>query len=54
MNYEDSTNVQLDFQLPTRFNLSYVSETGEKKGPVVSHRVILGSVERMIADCCFY
>lgn len=41
--------IQLDFQLPIRFNLSYVSETGEKKQPVIIHRAILGSVERMIA-----
>ncbi|XP_033214455.1 threonine--tRNA ligase 1, cytoplasmic isoform X2 [Belonocnema kinseyi] len=41
--------IQLDFQLPIRFNLSYVSETQEKKRPVIIHRAILGSVERMIA-----
>ncbi|KAL3288602.1 hypothetical protein HHI36_003040 [Cryptolaemus montrouzieri] len=41
--------IQLDFQLPIRFNLSYVSESGEAKRPVIIHRAILGSVERMIA-----
>ncbi|XP_067002858.2 threonine--tRNA ligase 1, cytoplasmic isoform X2 [Anabrus simplex] len=41
--------IQLDFQLPIRFNLTYVSESGEKKRPVIIHRAILGSVERMIA-----
>lgn len=41
--------IQLDFQLPLRFNLSYVSETGEKKRPVIIHRAILGSLERQIA-----
>ncbi|GLH06187.1 Threonyl-tRNA synthetase, cytoplasmic [Gryllus bimaculatus] len=41
--------IQLDFQLPIRFNLGYVSESGEKKRPVIIHRAILGSVERMIA-----
>ncbi|KAG4073712.1 hypothetical protein HA402_000936 [Bradysia odoriphaga] len=41
--------VQLDFQLPIRFNLSYVAESGEKKRPVMIHRAILGSVERQIA-----
>jgi len=41
--------IQLDFQLPVRFNLNYISETGEKKRPVIIHRAILGSVERMIA-----
>ncbi|KAK9497601.1 hypothetical protein O3M35_004298 [Rhynocoris fuscipes] len=41
--------IQLDFQLPKRFNLYYVGEDGEKKQPVMIHRAILGSVERMIA-----
>ncbi|CAG9833707.1 unnamed protein product [Diabrotica balteata] len=41
--------IQLDFQLPIRFNLSYVSDSGEKKRPVMIHRAILGSVERCIA-----
>ncbi|XP_017893242.1 threonine--tRNA ligase, cytoplasmic isoform X2 [Ceratina calcarata] len=41
--------IQLDFQLPIRFNLTYVNESGEKKRPVIIHRAILGSVERMIA-----
>ncbi|GAB0094486.1 Threonyl-tRNA synthetase [Sergentomyia squamirostris] len=41
--------IQLDFQLPIRFNLSYVSASGETKKPVIIHRAILGSVERMIA-----
>ncbi|KAK6624040.1 Threonine--tRNA ligase 1, cytoplasmic [Polyplax serrata] len=41
--------IQLDFQLPIRFNLNYVCESGEKKRPVIIHRAILGSVERMIA-----
>jgi len=41
--------IQLDFQLPQRFKLAYVTETGEKKQPVIVHRAILGSVERQIA-----
>eukprot|EP00092_Neocalanus_flemingeri_P024362 GFUD01026418.1.p1 GENE.GFUD01026418.1~~GFUD01026418.1.p1 ORF type:complete len:743 (-),score=268.24 GFUD01026418.1:167-2395(-) len=41
--------IQLDFQLPLRFNLSYIDEKGEKQHPVMIHRAILGSVERMIA-----
>lgn len=41
--------IQLDFQLPIRFNLTYVDDKGEKKQPVIIHRAILGSVERMIA-----
>ncbi|XP_054277975.1 threonine--tRNA ligase 1, cytoplasmic-like isoform X2 [Macrosteles quadrilineatus] len=41
--------IQLDFQLPIRFNLSYINDDGEKTRPVIIHRAILGSVERMIA-----
>lgn len=41
--------IQLDFQLPIRFNLNFIDDTGEKKRPVMIHRAILGSVERMIA-----
>merc|ERR1711935_384764 len=41
--------IQLDFQLPIRFNLSYVDDKGEKKRPVIVHRAVLGSVERMFA-----
>ncbi|XP_008554533.1 threonine--tRNA ligase 1, cytoplasmic isoform X1 [Microplitis demolitor] len=41
--------IQLDFQLPIRFDLSYINEKGEKTKPVIIHRAILGSVERMIA-----
>ena len=40
---------QLDFLLPERFDLTYVSETGEKVRPVVIHRAILGSLDRFIA-----
>jgi threonyl-tRNA synthetase len=41
--------IQLDFQLPIRFNLSYNSEDGVKKRPVIIHRAILGSIERFMA-----
>ncbi|CAH1106531.1 unnamed protein product [Psylliodes chrysocephalus] len=41
--------IQLDFQLPIRFNLSYIADSGDKKKPVMIHRAILGSVERCIA-----
>eukprot|EP00740_Mantoniella_antarctica_P009276 CAMPEP_0181367474 /NCGR_PEP_ID=MMETSP1106-20121128/11429_1 /TAXON_ID=81844 /ORGANISM="Mantoniella antarctica, Strain SL-175" /LENGTH=731 /DNA_ID=CAMNT_0023483237 /DNA_START=149 /DNA_END=2344 /DNA_ORIENTATION=+ len=41
--------VQLDFQLPIRFNLSYVTENNEPARPIIIHRAILGSVERMFA-----
>lgn len=40
--------VQVDFNLPERFNLSYVGEDGKKKMPVMIHRAILGSLERFI------
>ncbi|XP_015913260.1 threonine--tRNA ligase 1, cytoplasmic isoform X2 [Parasteatoda tepidariorum] len=40
--------IQLDFQLPLRFNLHYDSVSGDKR-PVIIHRAILGSVERVIA-----
>ncbi|XP_030786109.1 threonine--tRNA ligase 2, cytoplasmic isoform X3 [Rhinopithecus roxellana] len=48
--YHQCATIQLDFQLPIRFNLTYVSKDGDdKKRPVIIHRAILGSVERMIA-----
>ncbi len=40
--------VQLDFQLPQRFNLSYIDEDGEKKTPIMIHRALFGSFERFI------
>lgn len=40
--------VQVDFNLPKRFELSYVDENNEKKQPVMLHRAILGSFERFI------
>jgi threonyl-tRNA synthetase len=40
--------IQLDFQLPRRFNLSYVDQNGQPQTPVVIHRVIYGSLERFI------
>lgn len=41
--------IQLDFNLPERFDLGYVGADGEKHRPVMIHRVALGSVERFIA-----
>ncbi|KAJ8267771.1 hypothetical protein COCON_G00129430 [Conger conger] len=41
--------IQLDFQLPIRFNLQYVGADGEMYRPVMVHRAVLGSLERMIA-----
>ena len=40
--------IQLDFQMPERFDLTYVGEDGEKHRPVMLHRVIFGSIERFI------
>lgn len=41
--------IQLDFQLPIRFDLNYINQKGEKVRPCIIHRAILGSVERFIA-----
>ncbi len=41
--------VQLDFSTPKRFDLYYINEEGDKVPPVMVHRAILGSYERMIA-----
>ena len=40
--------IQLDFQLPQRFELEYIGRDGEKHRPIVIHRVIFGSIERFI------
>ncbi len=40
--------IQCDFTLPERFDLTYIDSDGEKKRPVMVHRVILGSIERFI------
>lgn len=40
--------VQLDFQLPMRFNISYIDKNGEKKTPILVHRALFGSFERFI------
>jgi threonyl-tRNA synthetase len=40
--------VQLDFQMPERFDLDYIGADGEKHRPVMIHRVVLGSIERFI------
>ncbi len=41
--------IQLDFQMPEKFDLTYVGEDGAKHRPVVIHRVIYGSMERLLA-----
>ncbi len=40
--------IQLDYQLPGRFNLEYTGSDGEKHCPVMIHRVVFGSIERFI------
>ena len=40
--------VQVDFQLPLRFNLSYIDSNGDKKVPILIHRALFGSFERFI------
>ena len=40
--------IQLDFQLPQRFELEYVGADGEKHRPIIIHRVVFGSIERFI------
>ena len=40
--------VQVDFQLPLRFNMSYIDKDGEKKTPILIHRALFGSFERFI------
>lgn len=41
--------IQLDFQMPEKFDLTYIGADGEKHRPVMIHRVIFGSIERFIA-----
>ena len=43
------STIQLDYQLPERFELEYIDSDQEKKRPVVIHRAILGSLDRFIA-----
>ena len=43
------STIQLDYQLPERFDLTYVDEKGERVRPIVIHRAILGSLDRFIA-----
>ncbi|MBO7508616.1 MAG: threonine--tRNA ligase [Clostridia bacterium] len=43
------STVQLDYQLPEKFELEYVDENNQKVRPVVIHRAILGSLERFVA-----
>ena len=40
------STIQLDFNLPERFNMEYVAEDGERRRPIMIHRALLGSLER--------
>jgi threonyl-tRNA synthetase len=40
--------IQLDFQLPEKFELEYIGQDGEKHRPIMLHRVVFGSIERFI------
>jgi threonyl-tRNA synthetase len=40
--------IQLDFQMPQRFELSYIGSDGEKHTPIMIHRVLYGSIERFV------
>lgn len=40
--------IQLDFQLPQRFDLEYVGEDGQKHRPIMIHRVVYGSIDRFM------
>lgn len=40
--------IQVDFQMPEKFDLSYINEAGEKVRPVIIHRAIFGSIDRFI------
>lgn len=39
-------NIQVDFNLPQRFDITYVDSNSEKKRPIMIHRAVLGSLER--------
>ncbi len=40
------STIQFDFNLPTKFNISYINSSGEKQRPYMIHRALLGSIER--------
>jgi len=50
--WHQCATIQLDFQLPIKFGLLYKGDDGAMHRPVIIHRAILGSVERMIAVLC--
>ncbi len=42
------TTIQVDFNLPEKFNITYIDEKGKKQQPIMIHRALLGSIERFI------
>jgi len=48
MRHWQCATIQCDFTLPERFDLTFVDSDGERKRPVMLHRVVLGSIERFI------
>jgi len=42
------TTIQVDFNLPERFNMTYINEKGKKQRPIMLHRALLGSIERFV------
>ena len=48
MDKETIIYAELDMNLPERFDLNYITETGEKKRPIMLHRALFGSIERFI------
>jgi len=43
------STIQVDFNLPERFNVTYIDKNGKKKEPIMVHRALLGSLERFFA-----
>jgi threonyl-tRNA synthetase len=50
--HHQTATIQLDFQMPERFDLTYTDEAGETQRPVIIHRAMLGSLERFFAILC--
>jgi threonyl-tRNA synthetase len=46
---ETMSTIQIDFHLPERFELEYIGEDGQRHRPVIVHRGIIGTIERMMA-----
>ena len=44
--YWQVSTVQVDFNLPQRFNISYIEENGQRQQPIMIHRALMGSLER--------